>query len=610
MIAMGNNPILACFPLHNYYSMTEFRRRNTCCREFPLDKVRNYFGEEVALYFGFVSFYIKHLVFPSILGVAVFLAQHLSGKFGHWSTPIFFFVMAIWSAVFLEFWRREESRYSIRWGQTFFKDKEPLRPDFKGHWTNNPVDGKPIEVYPWYLKLFRMMFAQSVITTLVVLVISSVFSLFYVRSLITAWDQTFGSYIASFAFAININIWNFVYGKLSQQLTKFENHRTDSSFMSSLISKSFAFKFINSYNSLFYLAFFRRYDPWNDKACKSQNCVEELQQQLFILLASFFFTNNIFELLLPKLSRCWKSCRNKVKGFAKTLPEQEFELSNYGSTYHDYDEIVVLFGYVSLFVTVLPIAPAVAALAVYVENKLDLYNLCKQQRRPEPRGAQSIGTWFPIMNLLSAISIITNSIIIVYFYGDDLSEVEWVKPLFFTMESNTNYGRFVLFVILEHSLLLFKFLVSYFFSNEAPGVHQHKLYQDNLQNSLLEHLSESHSKWITVTTRAGATSWINKETKETVYEKPAELVQGEVVAIQPNTVRGRDVLAADALEPEQAKALAASMVKDMTYFDLTGFELEQPDDKFLRAVGRIPPADDVEELKNKRKQRASQVNAL
>ena len=36
-----------------------------------------------------------------------------------------------------------------------------------------------------------------------------------------------------------------------------ENHRTDSSFESALIFKTFAFQFVNSYFSFFYIAFFK-----------------------------------------------------------------------------------------------------------------------------------------------------------------------------------------------------------------------------------------------------------------------------------------------------------------------------------------------------------------
>ena len=48
-----------------------------------------------------------------------------------------------------------------------------------------------------------------------------------------------------------------IYKKIAIKLTKWENHRTRTQFKDNLISKTFAFQFVNNYASLFYLAFFR-----------------------------------------------------------------------------------------------------------------------------------------------------------------------------------------------------------------------------------------------------------------------------------------------------------------------------------------------------------------
>lgn len=35
----------------------------------PIEEIRNYFGSSIGLYFGFIEFYTKALIFPAIFGI-------------------------------------------------------------------------------------------------------------------------------------------------------------------------------------------------------------------------------------------------------------------------------------------------------------------------------------------------------------------------------------------------------------------------------------------------------------------------------------------------------------------------------------------------------------
>ena len=63
-----------------------------------------------------------------------------------------------------------------------------------------------------------------------------------------------GSIVLNTAFIL---LFNLVYNWIAVQLTKWENHRTKTDYDDNLIVKLFAFEFVNSYGSLFYLAYFR-----------------------------------------------------------------------------------------------------------------------------------------------------------------------------------------------------------------------------------------------------------------------------------------------------------------------------------------------------------------
>lgn len=77
-------------------------------------------------------------------------------------------------------------------------------------------------------------------------------------------------------------------------LTDWENHETDTTFNDALATKLFLFQFVNSYNSLFYIAFLKG----SLEGCADNDCMSELEIQL----STIFITNilmNLCELGTP-----------------------------------------------------------------------------------------------------------------------------------------------------------------------------------------------------------------------------------------------------------------------------------------------------------------------
>ncbi len=65
----------------------------------------------------------------------------------------------------------------------------------------------------------------------------------------------FSSLVASILNALQILLLNFIFNKIAVEINNFENHRTEKEYENALIVKVFTFEFINSYASLFYIAF-------------------------------------------------------------------------------------------------------------------------------------------------------------------------------------------------------------------------------------------------------------------------------------------------------------------------------------------------------------------
>jgi len=71
------------------------------------------------------------------------------------------------------------------------------------------------------------------------------------------WNLDWGRYLGSGILAVQIEIFNAIYSWVAMRMTEEENHKTQSQFDQSLIMKTFIFQFVNSYNLLIYIAFFK-----------------------------------------------------------------------------------------------------------------------------------------------------------------------------------------------------------------------------------------------------------------------------------------------------------------------------------------------------------------
>lgn len=86
----------------------------------------------------------------------------------------------------------------------------------------------------------------------------------------------------------------------------------------------------------------------------------------------------------------------------------EGTLLEYNSTYEDYLEMYIQFGYVVLFASVSPLAAAFALVNNFIEIRIDAYKLCCVFKRPFAKRAKNTGAWLLAFETLLVMSIITN----------------------------------------------------------------------------------------------------------------------------------------------------------------------------------------------------------
>lgn len=84
------------------------------------------------------------------------------------------------------------------------------------------------------------------------------------------------------------------------------------------------------------------------------------------------------------------------------------------SLFNEYLEMVLQYGFVTIFVAAFPLAPFFALLNNILEMRLDAKKLLAHHRRPVTQRVRDIGVWYRILDSISKLSVITNGLIIAF----------------------------------------------------------------------------------------------------------------------------------------------------------------------------------------------------
>jgi anoctamin-8 len=194
------------------------------------------------------------------------------------------------------------------------------------------------------------------------------------------------------------------------------------------------FQFVNSFLSLFYIAFYLR-----DQ--------EKLKEQLAGLLISRQIIGNLRESAWPYLMEQWRLATLSFNLYGALNPTQEKKtgdfkkdddlkpttttttestaqkrsigqaeiessLYKYDGTFSDHLEMLVQMGYVVLFSAAFPLAGLCALANNLLEIRSDAFKLAHVHQRPFGQRVANIGTWQNALSMLSLAAVIVNCALI------------------------------------------------------------------------------------------------------------------------------------------------------------------------------------------------------
>ncbi|XP_019790138.1 anoctamin-6 isoform X3 [Orcinus orca] len=373
--------------------------------------------------------------------------------FDSFGTLVFAVFMGVWVTLFLEFWKRRQAELEYEWDTVELQQEEQARPEYEARCTHvviNEITQEEERIpFTTWGKCIRITLCASAVFFWILLIIASVIGIIVYRlSVFIVFSaklpknlngtdpiqkyltpQMATSITASLISFIIIMILNIIYEKVAIMITNFELPRTQTDYENSLTMKMFLFQFVNYYSSCFYIAFFKGKfvgypgDPvywlgkYRNEECDPGGCLLELTTQLIIIMGGKAIWNNIQEVLLPWVMNLIGRCRT-VSGAEKKAPrwEQDYHLQPMGKLglFYEYLEMIIQFGFVTLFVASFPLAPLLALVNNILEIRVDAWKLTTQYRRMVPEKAQDIGAWQPIMQGIAILAVVTNAMIIAF----------------------------------------------------------------------------------------------------------------------------------------------------------------------------------------------------
>jgi hypothetical protein len=514
----------------------------------PSDAIREYFGEKVALYYEFLSFYNIYLFILGVFGIVAYIVQNTDNyqsksieyfySLGFHKSKIVIFVntfysflIIIWSSIFLKHWKIRQEKFAVKWGQLKLNEKEETLPSFVGNKRRSPVDDNLNESYmPFLIKILKRLIAYLVSIVIIVIVIIIVLYLLYFRNWLVV-NKIWGPYnraiinIPTVINVIQITIFNLIYDRVAYFMNDFENHKTYISYESSLASKIFLFQFVNCFNSLFIVSFIKKYIDFFGGCVKNSMfgkevsqftfCDQELENQM-VTTTIINVLKNAIELLIPWIkNKCNRIKKDRIKlKRIKTLKEgsdtrtkilnqrksifinnitklqqnldfqfdlNDFDVNYVDGTFEEYLELVIQFGYVTLFAMSFSLLPIIYFLSNIIEMQVDKTKLLKFYKRPVPTGVNSIGNWFYIFEILSFIAIFTNLAIII-FTSNNYYELN-------------SYYKVILYMCLVFFYIVTKILFARFMPDEANSTVELKNRQQYvIEKNCEENLTDNHIK--------------------------------------------------------------------------------------------------------------------
>lgn len=293
---------------------------------------------------------------------------------------IYCVVLAIWSTIMIEMWKRKENEIAHIWHMKDYKGNDAERPDFKADYVIDPQT-KMVKKRSYTNSYIRRIFIEF--PTILISIACVVGCFVGFRYFEEKHADSRSSMGASLINATIIIVLGVIYRMIVVKLADWENHRYQEEWENSLITKNYAFQFVNCYIALFSIAF-ADYD------------FNKMAENLAVILVAKQIALNLFEVIFPMLKTKYNRYKLNKKfreGFVgMPTNEEDLKIQLFAENQlilgmesnvlvMKYSELVIQFGYVVLFAPAFPLAALFCILCNLIEIKGNMNQMAYYSKR-------------------------------------------------------------------------------------------------------------------------------------------------------------------------------------------------------------------------------------
>jgi anoctamin-10 len=336
----------------------------------------------------------------------------------------------------------------VQWGVRGVSNIQRTRPEFKFEYeAEDPVTGEPVQVYSplrrLQTQLLQIPFAAVCVVVLGCLIAACNSLEIFISEVYDGPLKRYLGFLPTILLVVLTPTASSVLVNFATRLTEWENYETIDAHHAAIVQKQFVLNFMTSYMPLLFTAFMYipfphmlepLLDVWrrtfqavnfSEQAFQTQRFQADparISTQMFFYTVTAQFVSFATEVVVPNVKRkVFETVKDVTSGghAADRKEESEFlervrhemELQEYDVT-EDYREMVMQFGYMSLFSVSFPLTSACFLVNNWIELRSDALKIATTSKRPIPWRSDSIGPWLHALGFLSWLGSITSSAIV------------------------------------------------------------------------------------------------------------------------------------------------------------------------------------------------------